>query len=302
MAQNKKKINLNLSGQITIVLVLYKSDDVILKCLNKIKNFKKIIVDNSNNPILKRKIIKSNTKIEKYILTKNIGYSRAANLGFSFVKTKFCLILSPDVLINKKNIISLKKIFSKYSNVGIVSPCFFLKGTSQVNYSSFPIKKEINRSSEEKKILNILKKKNNIDGDLCTNWVWGACILIRTNILKKIKLYNPKLWIYWSDVDLCFKIKKIGLSVIQTTSAKATHYIGKSSNYSYMDKILSTIDHKKSEFIFYKINKYKYKKKLLLQILDFSQRIIVNAFKFNLKKSFKNILRIFALFIFIIKD
>ena len=291
-----------MSNQITIVLVLYKSEDVIFKCLNKIKKFRKIIIDNSSNPELKKKIIKSYNGIEKYILSQNLGYSRAVNLGFSFVKTKFFLMLSADVLIDKNNILSLKRIFSKYSNVGIVSPFFFLNDESQVNYSSFPINKIIYRNSEEKKTFNILKNKHNIDGDCCADWVWGACILIRSNIFKKIKLYNPKFWIYWSDVDLCFKIKKIGLSVIQTTSSKATHYIGKSSNYSFMDKILSTIDHKRSEFIFYKINKYKYKKKLLLQIFDFSQRCIVNAFKFKLKKSFKNILRIFALFIFIIKD
>jgi len=291
-----------LSNQITIVLVLYKSENVIFKCLNKIKNFRKIIIDNSSNSELKKKIITSYNGIEKYILSEKLGYSRAANLGFSFVKTKFFLILNPDVLIDNKNILSLKKIFSKYSNVGIVSPFFFLNGKSQVNYSSFPINKKIHRIPEEKKTFNILKNKHNIDGDCCADWVWGACILIKSNIFKKINLYNSKFWIYWSDVDLCFKIKKIGLSVIQTTSAKATHYIGKSSNYSFRDKILATIDHKRSEFIFYKINKYKYKKKLLLQILDFSQRCIVSAFKFKFKKSFKNILRIFALFIFLIKD
>ena len=116
-----------MSNQITIVLVLYKSEDVIFKCLNKIKNFRKIIIDNSSNSELKKKIIKSYNGIEKYILSQNLGYSRAVNLGFSFVKTKFFLMLSADVLIDKNNILSLKRIFSKYSNVGIVSPFFFFK-------------------------------------------------------------------------------------------------------------------------------------------------------------------------------
>ena len=61
-------------------------------------------------------------------------------------------MLSADVLIDKNNILSLKRIFSKYSNVGIVSPFFFLNDDSQVNYSSFPIKES---SSEIKSSISL---------------------------------------------------------------------------------------------------------------------------------------------------
>ena len=44
------------SNSVTIVIVLFKeSYDLISNTLNKIKNFKKIIIDNDGNDILKKK-------------------------------------------------------------------------------------------------------------------------------------------------------------------------------------------------------------------------------------------------------
>ena len=60
----------NLKDKITIVIVLYRENyNILYKTLDKIRDFKKIIIDNSNNLKLKNKI-KANFKIEKYILNK----------------------------------------------------------------------------------------------------------------------------------------------------------------------------------------------------------------------------------------
>ena len=53
---------------ITVVIVLYRENyNILYKTLDKIRDFKKIIIDNSNNLKLKNKV-ESNFKIEKYIL------------------------------------------------------------------------------------------------------------------------------------------------------------------------------------------------------------------------------------------
>ena len=51
---------------ITIQIVLYEEDqDTVFKCLNNLKNFKVIILDNSNNSELKKKVLEK-FKIYKY--------------------------------------------------------------------------------------------------------------------------------------------------------------------------------------------------------------------------------------------
>ena len=60
------------SNDLTIILVLYEEkDDLVFKCLENIKNFKIIIIDNANNHNLKIKIEKY-FHIEKYVLNRKI--------------------------------------------------------------------------------------------------------------------------------------------------------------------------------------------------------------------------------------
>ena len=55
----------NLENMITIIIVLYRENyNILYKTLDKIRDFKKIIIDNSNNIQLKQKI-ESNFEIEK---------------------------------------------------------------------------------------------------------------------------------------------------------------------------------------------------------------------------------------------
>ena len=58
------------SNEITIIIILYEEKEkLVLRCLENLKNFKIIIVDNANNINLKR-IVEKNYKIYKYILNK----------------------------------------------------------------------------------------------------------------------------------------------------------------------------------------------------------------------------------------
>ena len=98
----------SVTKEITIILVLYREDyNLLLKTLDKIRNFRKIIIDNSNNLELKNKIEKEFI-IEEYILNKkNIGFSSGYNQGVKLCKTDFTLILGPDCIINQKSILKL---------------------------------------------------------------------------------------------------------------------------------------------------------------------------------------------------
>ena len=85
----------NFKNTITIIIVLYRENYKILyKTLDKIRDFKKIIIDNSNNAVLKNKV-EANFEIEKYILNKeNTGFSAGYNQGIKLCETDFLLILN----------------------------------------------------------------------------------------------------------------------------------------------------------------------------------------------------------------
>ena len=83
-------------NQITIGIVSYKSEKVIFNCLKSIKKIKKIIIfDNSNDLILKKKILRKYPNIKVYLSKKNTGYGLGNNIILKNQKLHLFLYLAP---------------------------------------------------------------------------------------------------------------------------------------------------------------------------------------------------------------
>ena len=99
---------------VTIIIVSYKSDSRIKKCLKNLgKKHSKIIIETSGDKNLKINLEKRYPKT-KVILSSNIGYGAAMNYGVKKAKTKYVFMTTPDIIFKnqyyKKFIISCKKI------------------------------------------------------------------------------------------------------------------------------------------------------------------------------------------------
>ena len=89
----------NILEKITFFIVCYKSTYIIDFCLRSLpKESKKIIIDNTNNEVLKKDIEGKYNNLE-IILNKNNGYGSAANLAISKIETEYAFLLNPDALI-----------------------------------------------------------------------------------------------------------------------------------------------------------------------------------------------------------
>jgi hypothetical protein len=112
---------MDLKKKITIIIVIYNNDLDILKNLNKIKNFKTIIIYNLGNGLILKKL-KEFKNIQLISNKKNIGFGKAVNMGFKIAKTKYILLLNPDASINSRNINKLANVLDKDKNCVIAVP------------------------------------------------------------------------------------------------------------------------------------------------------------------------------------
>ena len=98
-------MNDNLYKEITIVLVLYEEDfKLINQCLENIKNFNIVIIDNAGNKKLKQKINKKFNIIEYVLNPKNVGYSKAVNQGINLCFTDYVFVYQADCMMSIKSI------------------------------------------------------------------------------------------------------------------------------------------------------------------------------------------------------
>ena len=93
------------SKDLSIVIVTFKSEDIIFKCLKSIPNdIKVIIVENSKNEKFKKNLENKYKNIECILTGDNRGYAAANNIGLNLVKTKYALVLNPDCILGHEAI------------------------------------------------------------------------------------------------------------------------------------------------------------------------------------------------------
>ena len=96
---------------ITFIVVCYKSENVIYKCLDSLPiNSKKILIENSRNIKLKKELELKYDNIEVF-LNDNLGMGASNNIGISRSNTDFVFILNPDTIFKPDTLDNLIKNF-----------------------------------------------------------------------------------------------------------------------------------------------------------------------------------------------
>ena len=264
-------------NEITIIIVLYEEKtNLVFRCLENIKNFKIIIVDNAGNISLKNKI-EEKFKIYKYILNKkNYGYTKAANQAIKQCNTEYILMFQADGLISSKDITILLESHKKYENCFITSPTYYDED-SKLSYSSGCLPEK----NSKKDILNL-------EGDICVEAVLGSIILFKKKDIIELGLFDENFFLYYLDFELCRRIINRKKSIIQIFDTKAQHVHGQLKVKNLLKRIFIRNYHFTFDelYYFFKINKHseifnKLKKKLPNYVI----KSIINLLTLRLSQS-----------------
>tara|TARA_B100001996_G_scaffold348549_1_gene306787 strand:+ start:92 stop:898 length:807 start_codon:yes stop_codon:yes gene_type:complete len=114
---------------VTIIIVSFKSNNIIEESIKSInKEISIIVVENSEDIKLKEKLEKKYKNV-KVILNKNKGFGQAANLGAKKSKNKYILFSSPDIIFKVDPVKSFIDIAKKLQNkFGLLIPSNNKKG------------------------------------------------------------------------------------------------------------------------------------------------------------------------------
>ena len=108
---------------ITAVITSFRSEKKIINCIKSLGNdIKIIVIENSNDALLKEKLEKINNNLKCILSDKNLGYAKGNNLGLSLVKTKYALIINPDAEVENKAINNFFLSASHKPDFAIIAP------------------------------------------------------------------------------------------------------------------------------------------------------------------------------------
>ena len=221
---------------ISIIILLYKTPDKLLENLRKYKNFKILILDQSNNLTNKIYLKKFLPNIQYYGLTnKNMGFAKAQNFLIKKVKTRYFFSTQPDVDISINSILNLKKTIIKFKNDCILA-------VPNINNQKNITKIDKNDSNKEFKIKDMI----------------GASFMADKKKFIKIGMFDRNFFFYWEDIDLSYRIRNSNYNIYINLKSKAYHSSSTSSNNTLKTLIIRYVNFKFGEYLFtYKIKKLR---------------------------------------------
>ena len=180
----------------------YRSDKLVLLHLKSFhKKYKVIIIENSYNETLKRKIENKYKNVDVF-LKKNIGFGRALNFAAKKVKTKYFISINPDATLYINTLKNLIKAANQIDNIGAMSPTI------------------IDKKSNKKEIIIETKKVN------------GPIMLFNSKIFLKINGFDKNYFLYYEENDYFKKCNILDLKLYLIANSYYNHPKSKKDNKS----------------------------------------------------------------------
>ncbi len=266
---------------VTAIVVAYNSAGVIgkaLAVLNRQIEVKQIIVvDNCSEDDTCKLITRDFPNVMVIKNQANEGFGRANNTAFTLVQTPFALLVNPDAVLEEGALACMLAVAAGYPDAAIIAPQ--LVNPDGNLYNNFKRNVFIREKHRPDFIMP--------EGDCCAEYLSGAVWLVNMGITKQVGFFDPNIFLFYEDDDLCLRMRQAGYSLIVAYNARAMHIQGGSSGASNLKKDFFIQKHLTWSRLYleYKYHGSKAAKKLMVKtnIINWC-KLLLNGIVFRRKK------------------
>jgi len=214
---------MRVAESITAIVVSYDSAEVLPACLDALagEGVPALVVDNASSDG-SGEIARARGAVVIANL-RNEGYGRANNQGVAASTTPYVLIVNPDLELRRGAAAALLAAAELYPDAGMLAPRIVEpSGRVFLQPRSLLSPAHLNRAGD----MDIP------EGDACLPFLSGACLLIRREVFLKLGGFDPAIFLFYEDDDLCRRMRDAGHALVHVDGAEAGHGRGRSSGSS----------------------------------------------------------------------
>lgn len=249
-------------AEISIIIVNYNTKDYMMRCLRSIyKNrlaapFEVIVVDNNSMDGSVAALQRAFPDARIIANRKNLGFAHANNQGMRIAAGQWLLLLNSDTEVLPQALNVLNDFMRNHEEAAIAAPMLVDEnGERQISCRRFPgIWQEIVKAVGFAKFMpdhNVLGYCGVVDWSRTqeVDQPQGACLMVRRDALSGGRIFDEDFYMYYEEVDLCYRLRKNGWRIYFVPAASVVHFSGKSFSKN-MPRMIFHIY--RSRFLYYK--------------------------------------------------
>lgn len=222
--------------KISIIIVSWRVPMALERCILSIKKYLSsspheiIVIDNNSNDQTVEILQKKYPDVRLIINQTNLGFALANNIAASQANGEYLLILNPDTEFIDNSIEQAIDYCDSHQEVGICGINIINRDLSN-QLSVRPLPNLYSQIITLLKLNNIfpfinkkyLSRNFNYNLNQVVDSISGACFLIKKDLWLKLKGFDENYFIWFEEVDLCYRCKMLGYLVYYYASARVIH-------------------------------------------------------------------------------
>ncbi len=224
---------------VDVVVVSYNSRDHLRSCVEPLASATDVsvfVVDSQSGDGCLDTI--ADLPLTTIPLEENRGFGYACNVGWRAGSAPFVLFLNPDGSLDPSALARLVTVFDGAPGVGLAAPRI-VEPDGSLDYSlrQFP---RLRSTFAQALFLHrvfprarwtdeVIRDPHVYEAAGSAEWVSGACMLIRRDVLMRLGGFDDGFFLYSEDIDICRRIHDLDLAVRFEPSAVAVHEGGASA-------------------------------------------------------------------------
>lgn len=216
-----------------VALVLnWNLPDDTLRCVQSLRrsdypNLHIVVVDNGSRPEVFARIRSELPDIDVIRSEVNLGFAEGNNLGLRHALgcgADYVLVINNDTIVDPHMIARLVGVAEQHPDAGLIGPViYYLDRPQEVWFAGYRFAHGIYMLRRGLHLEPPIRPVEEVD------FVSGCGVLIRPSLLKTVGLFSNEYFMYYEDLDLCFRAKTAGWRILCVTDATMWHAVSSST-------------------------------------------------------------------------
>jgi hypothetical protein len=222
--------------KVFVILVNWNNWDETRECLESLaaviySDYEVIIVDNGSNerpPVAKR------GRVELLCNDSNLGFAGGNNVGIKYALdhgADYVMLLNNDTVVAPDFLTELVRTSEKNFSSGILGSQIYKYGTDEVVFDGGKINIWLNKAEHTGNAESLPPssipplRKGGVGGGGGVDYITGAAMLMKREVIEKIGLMREEFFLYYEDVDWCLRARRAGYKCVLVPTSKVWHKV-----------------------------------------------------------------------------